>query len=222
MPRTEGVSSSSRVAVPLVQAQADQGRFLVEASAPDDGLPVCVTLILSAWRAWSTFSLTPSVGVAGGRSRRLPRMSLTPSSTALRGDRARRLQTVRFSASNVALNHVVRVRGADRLGHDVLEAERLEHRAHRTAGDDARALPAPRAARPCRRRNGRCVVVQRAAFAQRHADHAALGLVGRLADRLGHLARLAGAVADAALGRRRPRARRSRNAGRPSPPWRRG
>ena len=52
-------------------------------------------------------------------------------------------------------------------------------------------LPAPKW--PCD------VVVQRAALAQRHADHAALGLLGRLADRLGHLARLAGAVADAAL-----------------------
>jgi hypothetical protein len=40
--------------------------------------------------------------------------------------------------------------------------------------------------------------MQRAAVAQRHADHAALGLVGRLADRLRHLAGLAGAVADTA------------------------
>jgi hypothetical protein len=42
-------------------------------------------------------------------------------------------------------------------------------------------------------------VVQRAAFAQRHADHLALGLFGRLADRLGHLAGLALAEAHAAL-----------------------
>ena len=42
-------------------------------------------------------------------------------------------------------------------------------------------------------------MMQRAALAQRHADHAALGLLGRLADRLRHLARLAGAVADPAL-----------------------
>ena len=42
------------------------------------------------------------------------------------------------------------------------------------------------------------VVMQRAAVAQRHADQAALGRFRRLADRLGHLARLAGAVADAA------------------------
>ena len=43
------------------------------------------------------------------------------------------------------------------------------------------------------------VVMQGAALAQRHADHVALGLLGRLADRLRHLAGLAGAVADAAL-----------------------
>ena len=41
--------------------------------------------------------------------------------------------------------------------------------------------------------------MQRAALAQRHADQAALGGVGRLADRFRHLARLAVAEADAAL-----------------------
>src|ERR1700761_3412354 len=34
-------------------------------------------------------------------------------------------------------NHVVGVRRTDRLGHHVLDAHRLEHRAHRAAGDDA-------------------------------------------------------------------------------------
>ena len=43
------------------------------------------------------------------------------------------------------------------------------------------------------------VVMQRAAFAERHADHVALGGLGRLADRLRHLARLAVAEADPAL-----------------------
>jgi hypothetical protein len=42
-------------------------------------------------------------------------------------------------------------------------------------------------------------MVQRAAFLHRHTNHGALGPLGRLADRLRHLARLAGAVADAAL-----------------------
>ena len=41
--------------------------------------------------------------------------------------------------------------------------------------------------------------MQRAALAQRHAHQIALGLLGRLADRLRHLARLAVAEADAAL-----------------------
>src|ERR1700687_5233035 len=41
--------------------------------------------------------------------------------------------------------------------------------------------------------------MQRAALAQRHPDHAFARLLGRLADRLGHLARLARAVADPAL-----------------------
>src|SRR5262249_25057788 len=94
--------------------------------------------------------------------------------------------------------HVVRVGRADRLGNDVLDAKRLEHRAHRAAGDDAGAR--------WRRAQGHLagaeaatdVVVQCAAVAQRHADQAALGCLGRLADRLRHLTRLAGAVADAA------------------------
>ena len=43
------------------------------------------------------------------------------------------------------------------------------------------------------------VVMQRAAFAQRHADELALGGVGRLADRFRHFARLAVAETDAAL-----------------------
>ena len=41
--------------------------------------------------------------------------------------------------------------------------------------------------------------MQGARLAQRHPDHLALGLFRRLADRFGHLARLAGAVPDPAL-----------------------
>src|SRR6476660_2470294 len=43
------------------------------------------------------------------------------------------------------------------------------------------------------------VVMQRAPFAKRHLDQVPLGSLGRLADRLRHLARLAVAEADAAL-----------------------
>src|SRR6185312_10356343 len=45
----------------------------------------------------------------------------------------------------------------------------------------------------------RAVVVQGAALAERHADHRLLGFFRRLADRFGHFARLAVAVADPAL-----------------------
>ena len=43
------------------------------------------------------------------------------------------------------------------------------------------------------------IVMQRAAFAQRHADEIALGSVSRLADRFRHFARLAVAEARSAL-----------------------
>src|SRR5262249_27093026 len=97
------------------------------------------------------------------------------------------------------LDHVVRVRGAHRLRHDVVNAEALEDRAHRAASDDAGAWR-------CRAHDDLAgaeaallVVVERAALAQRDADHVPLGLIGGFADGLGHLARLAGAVPDLAL-----------------------
>src|SRR6185312_8728844 len=97
------------------------------------------------------------------------------------------------------LDHVVRVGGADRLRHHIVHTQRLEDGAHRAARDDAGA-----------RRGGAHhdlagaitaddVMMQCPALAQRHADHRTARLLGRLADRLRHLARLAGAVADAAL-----------------------
>ena len=52
------------------------------------------------------------------------------------GHRARaRLVLERFEGG---ADHVVGVRGADRLGHDVVNAQALEDGAHRAAGDDAR------------------------------------------------------------------------------------
>src|SRR6185437_6926160 len=97
------------------------------------------------------------------------------------------------------LDHVVRIGRPDRLRHHVLHAQRLEDGAHRAAGDDAGAgrggaqddLAGAIAADD--------VVMERAPFAQRHAHHAAARLIGRLADRLGHFARLARAIADTAL-----------------------
>src|SRR5688572_19366852 len=97
------------------------------------------------------------------------------------------------------LDHVVRVRGADRLRHHVVDAERLADRAHRAAGDDAGAG----VRRPHHHVAGAVmadhIVVQGPTLTQRHADHLPLGMLGRLADRLGHFTRLAGTVTDAAL-----------------------
>src|SRR6266851_3641039 len=76
--------------------------------------------------------------------------------------------------------------------------QRLEHRAHRAAGDDAGAGRGGAQGHLAGAEAALDVVMQRAAVAQRHPDQPALGGLGRLADRLGHLARLAGAVADAA------------------------
>src|SRR5271168_2419704 len=95
--------------------------------------------------------------------------------------------------------HVVGVRRTDRLRHHILDAERLEHGAHRATGDDpgtGRCRAQEDAARAVTAGN---IVMQRAAFAQRHARQVALGRVGRFTDRLGNLARLAVAKPDPAL-----------------------
>src|SRR5260370_20412732 len=97
------------------------------------------------------------------------------------------------------LDHVVRVRAADRFGDHVLHAERLEDRPHRPAGDDTGAGLRRAYDDPPGSIGVGDVVVQGASLAQRHADHAAPRLLGRLADRLRHLACLARAIADPAL-----------------------
>src|ERR1700677_3960057 len=96
-------------------------------------------------------------------------------------------------------DHIVRVGRALALGDDVVHAQRFEHGAHRTTRDDAGA--GGRRAQndaPCAM-TAVDVVMQRAALAQRHADDAAFGRFGRLANRLRHLARLAVAVPDPTL-----------------------
>ena len=96
-------------------------------------------------------------------------------------------------------DHVVGVGRADRLRHHVLDAERLEHGAHRAAGDDAGTGRSRSQIDAARAVTAGDVVMQRAAFAQRHARQVALGRLGRLADRLRHFARLAVAETDPAL-----------------------
>src|ERR1700704_1340541 len=165
-------------------------------------LPVCSTLIIfaalaivitpkSARRACWLFGDHFSVAADTAR---LQRGHLD---IAARRDRTRRilmLQRVERGA-----NHVVGVRRADRLRHHVLDAERLEHGAHRAARDDA-------GTRRCRAQIDAAgavaagdVVMQRAAFAQRHPRQIALRRFSGLADRFGNFARLAVAEPDPAL-----------------------
>ena len=74
--------------------------------------------------------------VSGSGPSRLPKMSLTflPRRAATERGLAQALQP-----GERRLDHVVRVAAAERLGDHVANAQRLEHRAHRAAGDDARA-----------------------------------------------------------------------------------
>ena len=197
MPRTAGVSSRVETAVELVEPEADQRLALLGLAADrradlldGDGLGrglLCHRGLPHA--SAPAASASPAIAAAGLQRRHLE--------AAARRDRARAvlvLQRVEGGA-----DEVVGVRRAERLRDHVLHAERLEHGAHRAAGDDAGAL---------RRRaqhdlagavTAVDVVMQRAALAQRDADHRALGGIGRLADRLRHLAGLAVAEADAAL-----------------------
>src|SRR5690606_6036407 len=85
------------------------------------------------------------------------------------------------------------------LGNDVVDAEGLEHGAHRATGDDARTGRSGAQDDLAGAVATGDVMVQRTRFAQRDADHLALGLLGRLADGFRHFARLAMTEADAAL-----------------------
>src|SRR4029077_10157371 len=87
----------------------------------------------------------------------------------------------------------------ERFRHHILNAEGLEHRAHRAAGDDAGAGRRRAQDHSARAMLAGHVVMQGAPLAERHLDQVPLGRLGGLADRLGHLAGLAVAEADAAL-----------------------
>src|SRR5258707_3318628 len=201
MPRTAGVSCSSVTRPillsfsPISVARCEWWRRIA--------LWVCSTLIVFAAltivfnsekrekRACCLFS--HRFGVAADTAR-LQRGHLD---VAARGHRTRRILMLQRVEGRA--NHVVGVRRADRLRHHVLDAEHFEHRAHRAAGDDAGT------GRGCTQIDAAGtvatgdIVMQRAAFAQRHARQIALRRFRRLADRLGNFARLAVTETDPAL-----------------------
>src|SRR5258705_5888798 len=201
MPRTAGVSCSSVTRQillsfsPISVARCEWWRRIA--------LWVCSTLIVLAAlaivvnsekrekRAYCLFS--HRFGVAADTAR-LQRRNLDVAARRNRTRRILMLQCIERRA-----NHVVGVRRADRLCHHVLDAERLKHRAHRAAGDDAGTRRRRAQVDPTRPVTAGDIVMQGAAFAQRHARQVALCRFGRLADRLGDLARLAVAETDPAL-----------------------
>src|SRR5713226_5329062 len=136
--------------------------------------------------------LLPRLGGAFAAAENLAHLAPAALRHAARARRARQRLEGR-------LDHVVRVGGPDRFGYHVVHAQRLEDGAHRAAGDDARARRRRAHDDLARAVAADDVVMERAALAQGHADHGAPRLLRRLADRLGHLARLAGAIADTAL-----------------------
>jgi hypothetical protein len=95
-------------------------------------------------------------------------------------------------------DHVVRVLRPGRFCHDVLDAQHLENGAHRTTRDDPGAFRGGAHDDLARTVTPFDIVVKRAAFLQRHAKQAALGLLGRLADAFGHFLGLAFAETNAA------------------------
>src|SRR5579871_5547636 len=201
MPRTSAVSFSSATRPillsfnPISVVRCEWWRRI--------GLPVCSTLIVFAALAIVFNSVTRDesadllIGSRFGVATLTARLQRRYLDVAPGGNRTRRILV--FQRVEGGANHVVGVRRADRLGHDVLNSERFEHRAHRTAGDDARSgrrraqIDAPRAMA------ARNIVMQRTALAQRHAHQIALCRIGCFPDRFGNLARLAVAEAHPAL-----------------------
>ena len=95
-------------------------------------------------------------------------------------------------------HHVVRVGRAKALGQDVGDAGALEHRAHRSAGDDAGTGGGRLQQHPA----GAVLadhLVRNGGAGPRQLDHRALGRIHGLAHRFGDLVRLAGCDADLAL-----------------------
>src|SRR6266478_6763317 len=188
MPRTSGVSTSSRLRWRLFSpSPISVPRW---SSVRPIWLPVWVILIFLP----SAIACSLSRRLGGGLVAAAQKVA--DLLAAAGGDHARRVELLQRLEGG--LDHVVRVGRADRLGDNVLDAERLEHRTHRAAGDDAGAGRGGAQRHLAGAEAALDVVVQRAAVAQRHADQAALGSFGGLADGLRHLTGLAGAVADAA------------------------
>src|SRR5215467_8292911 len=192
MPRVAGVSGNSATRpIRLSLSPIRVSRWLWWRR---EGLPVCSTLmvlpallLMSCSYPGAAVALLDRLLALGALA--APRLQRRYLDVAPRRYRARRILPLECVEGRP--HHVVGIGRAERFRHHVLHAERLEHGAHRAAGDDAGA-----GRRRAQEHLGGAVtaahvMMQRAAFAQRHADQIPLGGIGRLADRFRHLARLA-------------------------------
>src|ERR1700704_5808293 len=187
MPRTSGVSTSSRLRWRLFSpSPISVPRW---SSVRPMWLPVWVILIVLP----SAIAYSLSRRLGGGLV--AAAQQVADLLAAAGGDHARRVELLQRLERR--LDHVVRVGRADRFGDDVLDAEGLEHGAHRTTGDDAGAGRSGAQGHLAGAEAALDVVMQRAAVAQRHADQVALGGLRGLADGLGKHAALPGSGADA-------------------------
>src|ERR1700760_4453546 len=167
MPRTAGVSGNSATRPILLRlsptsvARCEWWRRI--------GLPVCSTLIVFAALAIVLNSVARPygadllIGSGFGVTADPARLQGRDLDVAARGDRTRRILVLQRVEGRA--NHVVGIRRADRLCHHVLDAERLEHGAHRAAGDDAGTGRCGAQIDTARAMASRNVVMQRAAFA---------------------------------------------------------
>ena len=194
MPRTEGVSSST-FAPDFAQTQSAQRCFLhrrpprLTADLPDRD---CSRFFFRFSHVYAPAAAS-ALSLPGAPA--LLNDFLHALAAALR-DEARALLLLQRIEGRA--HHVVGIGRAETLCHHIADAEALEHRAHRTAGDDARALIRGTHDHLARAVPADGLVMQRAAVLQRNAQHGALRGIGRLANGFRHFARLAMPEADAA------------------------
>src|SRR5690349_21486342 len=129
MPRTEGVSARvERRFILLSPRPTSVARWLASRRI---GLPVCSTVtVLSA--------IIPSSGV-GASAVRVAAAGLKDADLEAAAGRDRTRRIFALQSVERGAHEVVRVGRAERLRHDVMDAESLEDGAHRAAGDDAGA-----------------------------------------------------------------------------------
>src|SRR5207302_363827 len=136
MPRVCGVSGTS--AVRPIRLSLSPIRVSRWEWCRRMGLPICWILItlsdllMSASRLGSPKDL---LGDLFGIALAAARLQGRDFDVAPRGDRARRILTLERIEGRP--HHVIGVGRSHRFRHHVLHAERFEHRAHRSAGDDA-------------------------------------------------------------------------------------